>query len=276
MDIFWSVTKYLLIFGTLLIVLVVPNIWNMRRLQEAARNPEIEAEYLRAGCKVTTSLANGREVISGTLHGMPFELTVGTGSRSARQITSVGIPSAPGGSFAVTREGSRNLSGGDLVETMFPDAKAREAVRALFRLGFDPITLNGGKLTAFRSGKAEVLPPDALRVIIEHLAVIGSATGVQAEPTWLAPSRSTNRICIVSIALLPAGMFLLALGSAHGGAALQGAWPGIAVGYLALAALAVFLLRGRPLARGEIGIVVFIGLPGLFLGGMGVAMMASS
>lgn len=276
MDIVWSVFKYVLIIGSLAFVLIAPVIWNMRRLQEAARDPEIEAEYLRAGCDVTTSLANSRQVISGVLHGMRFALTVGTGSRSALQSTSVSIPSVLGGSFVAAREESRAPSGGDLIESMFPDARAREAVREVFLLGFNTVTLNGGSLSAFRAGKAEILHPDALRVLVEHLSVIGATTGVRVAPTLLAPSRSTNRICLASIALVPAGMLLLALGSVHGGAALQGAWTGIAVVYFALAALAVFLLRRRPLARMETGFVVFMGLPGLFLGGMGVAMIAGS
>lgn len=275
MDIFWSVMKYLLFIGALLIVLIVPNIWNMRRLQAAARNPEIEAEYLRAGCEVSTSLANGRQVISGSLHGTPFELTVGTGSRSALQTTSVSVPSDLSGGFAATLEGSRDLSGRDLIESMFPDAKAREAVRTLFRLGFNPVVLRGGKLTAIRGGKAEVLHPDALRAVVEQLAMIRATAGVQAIPTWLAPSKSTIVISFASMVFLPVGMFLFAAGRAHGTATILKVWPEIAAAYLALATLAVLLLRGRPLATGEIGFVVFVALPGLFLGGMGVAMMAS-
>ena len=120
-----------------------------------------------------------------------------------------------------------------------------------------------------------MLHPDALRAVVEQLALIRATAGVQAIPTWLAPSRSTLVISFASMALLPLGMLLFAMGRAHGTATILKVWPEIAAAYLALATLAVFLLRDRPLATGEIGFVVFGALPGLFLGGMGVAMMAS-
>jgi len=52
-------------------------------------------------------------------------------------------------------------------------------------------------------------------------------------------------------------------------------WPGTAAAYLALAALSVLLLRGRPRAHSECLIILLIALPGLGLGGWGAATLAN-
>ncbi len=58
-------------------------------------------------------------------------------------------------------------------------------------------------------------------------------------------------------------------------AVFEDAWPGVLAAYIALAALAVFLLRGRPLAHWELFAILLIALPGLSLGGWGGALLAN-
>lgn len=245
----------------------------MRGRARALRNPELEAKFGAAGFEVATSLFGIPEV-RGTLHETPFVMTAVPGAHTTPSRTVIRVPKAAGANFAITREGSRDLAGHDLVESMFADVGTREAVRALFALGFDTVMHVGQELSAIRTFKAELLHPDALRAAVAQLAVIRTATDVQAAPNWLVPPQGSTRIALASTILMVAGLFLFGLGRAHGWAALENTWPGIVVAYLCLCALAAFLLRDRPLAHGEIGFVVFMGLPGLFLGGCGIAMIA--
>ena len=281
MDINWVAIKVALIVGIAVIAMVIGPIWIMRRRARATHNPEIGAGYLRAGFKVVTSSMHGGPVVSGTLHGTPFVLTAYPGREAATGVTAISVPSALGGSFAVSYEGSRDSSGRDLVESMFPEAKAREAVRALFGLGFGTVVLRGGKLSASGYFKAGLLLPDALRTAVEHLAVLRATPGVRAVATWLAPESGSVWIMCVSLALVVAGVILFLSGLfgtqpfADGAAAMMDVWPAVAAAYVALAALAMFLLRGRPLARGEIALIIFVALPGLCLGGWGAAMLAN-
>jgi hypothetical protein len=255
-------------------------IWTMRRRARATRNPEIEAEYVLAGFEVKTSRAHGGPVVSGTLQGTPFVLTASPGANTTPALTVISVPRAAGGSFVVSREGSRNLSGRDLLEPVFPDPKARDAVRAIFLLGFDTVSGRGENLSAIRSLKAGVLDLGSLRAVVEQLAVL-RLTPARAVATWTAPESSSVWIMGVSLALLFAGFILLDQASkgtqpfADGRAAMMDVWPVVAAACLALVALAMRLLRGRPLARGELSFIIFAALPGFCLGGAGTAMLAN-
>ncbi len=280
MDINWVVIKFVLIIGIVVIGPMLLVIWTMRRRARATRNPEIEAEYVLAGFEVKTSRAHGGPVVKGTLQGTPFVLTASPGANTAPALTMISVPRAPGGSFAVSREGSRDLSGRDFLEPVFPDAKARDAVRALFLLGFDTVSGRGEYLSAIRSLKAGVLDLGSLRAVVEQLGVLRS-TPTRAVATWAAPESSSVWIMGVSLALLFAGFMLLDQANrgtqpfADGAAAMMDVWPAVAATCLALVALAMYLLRGRPLARGELGFIIFAALPGLCLGGTGAAMLAN-
>ncbi len=281
MEINWVVIKLVLIIGIVVIGPMVLVIWTMRRRARATRDLEIEAEYALAGFKVTTSPAHGGPVVRGTLQGTPFVLTVSPGANTTPAMTVINVPRAPGVSFAVSREGSRDLSGRDLLEPVLPDTRARDAVRTLFLLGFDTVSGRGGRLSAIRSIKAGVLDLGSLRAAVEQLAVLRSTPGTRAVATWAAPESSSVWIMGVSLALLFAGFILLDQANrgiqpfADGAAAMMDVWPAVAAACLALVALAMFLLRGRPLARGELGFIVFAALPGLCLGGAGAAMLAN-
>ena len=189
MDINWVTIKSVLIVGIVVIGPMLLVIWTMRRRARATRNPEIEAEYVLAGFEVKTSWAHGGPVVRGTLHGTPFVLTASPGANTTPALTVISVPRAPDGSFVVSREGSRDLSGRDLLEPVFPDAKARDAVRALFLLGFDTVRGRGGKLSAIRSFKAGVLGLSSLRAAVEQLAVLRSTPGTRTIATCATPVR---------------------------------------------------------------------------------------
>ena len=176
-----------------------------RRRPRPARNPEIEAEYRRAGFDVASSWAHDRLTVSGTNLGTPFVLMVMQHTGSAV----IGVPAGLDREFLLEREGSRDLSGGNLVESTFPDAKARDAVLALFRLGFDSVSLSGGRLNAARSykGTLEGIVPgiDVLRSVVEQLAAIRSMPGRLVD----AP-RSLPRPVMLALAF---AMPVLALGA---------------------------------------------------------------
>ena len=281
MDINWDVIKFVLIIGIVVIGPMLLVIWTMRRRGRATRNPEIEAEYVLAGFEVKTSRAHGGPVVRGTLQGTPFVLTASPGANTTPALTVISVPRATGVSFAVSREGSRDLSGRDLLEPVFPDAKARDAVRALFLLGFNTVSGRGGNLSAIRSLKAGVLDLGSLRAVVEQLAVLRSIPRTYAVATWAAPESSSVWIMGVSLALLFAGFVLLDQANrgtqpfADGAAAMMDVWPVVAAAYFALVVLAMFLLRGRPLARGELSSIIFAALPGLCIGGAGAAMLAN-
>jgi len=166
----------------LLVVLVVicPTvlvIWFMKRQVRSIRTPEIEAEYLRMGLEVASTPMRGELVVSGTLEGVPFVLEA---SFTTPRRTVLTVPSELGGAFEISRYGSRDPSGRDRVESMFPDEKNRDAVRALFLLGFDTIKSGGGSLRAIRYLKVALFPPDKLRAVVGHLAVLRAIPGAQS------------------------------------------------------------------------------------------------
>jgi hypothetical protein len=166
----------------LLVVLVVIGptvlvIWAMKRQVRSIRKPEIETEYLQMGLKVASTPMRDEPVVSGTLQGVPFVLEA-TFTNPRRTVLTV--PSEFTGTFEISRDGSRDLSGRDLVESMFPDEKSRDAVRALFLLGFDTIESSGGRLRAIRYLNVALLPPGKLRAVLGHLAVLRAIPGAHS------------------------------------------------------------------------------------------------
>jgi hypothetical protein len=160
-------------------VIVGIGMWMAKNRASNLRNPALEARYVSAGFQVSASRL-GAPVVCGTLHGTPFELTATPVAKGTPAKTVVSVPAAPGADFEITREGSRDLSGRNHVEAMFPDAKARNAVLALFSFGFDTVARRGAHLSATRHLKAEVLHPDALSAAVEQLAVLRSLGGPPA------------------------------------------------------------------------------------------------
>lgn len=276
-------------------------VWIFRRRARATQSAEIELEYTRAGINVRTSWVHGGRVASGVLQGVRFVLTI------AKQHAMLATPSALGGTFGVVREGSADrhfkrvgltsevqigdaefdrefyLSGSrECLESLFGEAQARDAVRALFRLGFDSVGLRGGKLSALMLDCPPLLHLDTLRAALEQLAALRTTPGAQAAAMKEDPAPRTTQILYGSLTLLIFGYFLFLAAEmmiqplADGLAALfEDAWPGALAAYIALAALAVFLLRGRPLAHYELFAILLMALPGLGLGGWGGALLAN-
>ena len=169
------------IVGVLLVLLVVivPTVLVIRVFKSdvrAVRNPVIEAEYLRMGLTVASTPVRGEPVVSGTLQGVPFVLEA---TFTDPRRTVIAVPSEAGPDFEITRYGSRDSSGRDLVEAMFPDEKVRGAVRGLFGLGFDTVELHGGRLRATRHVTVGLLPPGQLLAVIGHLAVLRTMPGAR-------------------------------------------------------------------------------------------------
>jgi len=179
-------------FLLVLVVVICPTvlvIWVVKRQVLSIRTPEIEAEYLRMGLDVASTPMRGEPVVSGTLQGVPFVLEA-TFTNPRRTVLTV--PSEFGGTFEISRYGSRDLSGRDLVESMFPDEKNRDAVRALFLLGFDTIESGGGRLRAIRHLNVALLPPDKLRAVVGKLAVLRATPGARAAEAAEEPLSSTE------------------------------------------------------------------------------------
>jgi len=164
-------------------------IWVIKRQVLSIRKPEIEAEYLRMGLDVASTPVRGEPVVSGTLQGVPFVLEA-TFTNPRRTVLTV--PSESGDAFEISRYGSRDPSGRDLVESMFPDQKNRDAVRALFLLGFDTVESGGGRLRAIRHLNVALLAPGKLRAVVGHLAVLGAIPGAHSSKVAAEPPRSAE------------------------------------------------------------------------------------
>jgi hypothetical protein len=280
LDLNWLVTPLVLIGVVGIPVALV--IGYTRGRARVTRNPQIEAQYLRAGFTVGASRAHGGLIVSGNLLGLPFLLTANPGSRYAPAASSVTVPAAAGADFLIEREGSRDLSGNDLVESLFPDAKARDAVRALFGLGFSHVARGGGRLSATRLLDASPLEPDTLRAVLEQLAALGATPGPQAGATLAAKPREVAQVAALGLGLgaLILGGFALALVADKSTQSLTEGmigqvWPGVLAAFLALTVLAHRLLRGRPQAGVELFAFVALGLPALGGWAWGGAMLAN-
>ena len=281
--------------------------WIFHRRARATQSAEIELEYTRAGINVRTSWVHGGRVASGVLQGVRFVLTIAPPTHHSAPHAMLATPSALGGTFGVGREGSAHrflkrvgltsevqigdagfdrefyLSGSrECIESLFGEAQARDAVRALFRLGFDSVGLRGGKLSALMQDCPPLLHLDTLRAALEQLAAIRTTPGAQGAAMKEDPAPRTTQILYGSLTLLIFGYFLFLAADmmiqplADGLAAVfEDAWPGALAAYIALATLAVFLLRGRPLAHWELFAILLMALPGLGLGGWGGALLAN-
>lgn len=171
-DHLWWIMKPYLMVAFIVIVPTVFVIWVARRRASATRNPVIEAEYLRAGFEVGSSWVHGGRVVKGALRGMPFVLTAMPGASHTPAMTVISLKRTPGTRFNVVRFSSRDSSGQDILETLFPDAKAREAVRSLFQQGFDTVGARGANLSAIRHHEAGLLDLASLNAALEQLVVL--------------------------------------------------------------------------------------------------------
>ena len=182
--------------GILLVVLVVvvPTVFVvgvLKRRALATRSPVIEAEYLQLGLEVASAPIHGGPVVSGTLHGVRFVLTATFGADTTPATTVITVPNPHAPEFGICRYGSRDSSGRDLVESMFPNAASRDAVRGLFAHGFDTIDSGDGRLRAIRHFEAALLPVGKLNAVMAHLAVLCSIPGQDPPPASGTQPRDT-------------------------------------------------------------------------------------
>lgn len=142
-------------------------------------SPEIEAAYKAAGFEVSITWLHGAARVRGTLSGVAFLLALNPDhvSRGMREKTALSLAGVRGENFRLEREAGRDLSGRDNVELALPDAKAREAARALFGLGFTAIELSGAGLRAINQNRNAWPRLEELRTWVEHLAVIAARRG---------------------------------------------------------------------------------------------------
>lgn len=190
MNVNWTIIQLFLIAGLVVVAPAAFVIWMMRRQVRAMRSPEIEAEYARAGFDVEISWKHGAPLVTGVHSGTTFMLALNPGAKATPARTVLSVPGAPGEKFDISREGARDLSGRDFIELKFPDAKAGEAVRALFHLGFDAVELRDEKLSAIRHFKAALLHLPALRTAIEQLAILRAIPGSRTSGMNGAPDKS--------------------------------------------------------------------------------------
>jgi len=172
----WGEVKFVLVIGVVVIAPMLFVIWLVRCRARATHNREIEAKYVLAGIEVTSSWLHGGPVVRGTLHGTPFVLTATPGTRYSPALTVISVAMESGGSFAVSRDSSRDSFGTELLEPVFPDATARDMVRALFLLGFDTVDGRAENIRAIRTFEAGLPELGVLRAAVEHLAALSTIT----------------------------------------------------------------------------------------------------
>jgi len=166
--------------------------WGNRQgaLTPGQRAPEaIAADYKRAGLTVEDGLQT--QVVKGTLQSVPFLLTLYAGGQGmARGVLEV--QDVSGADFSVAREVDEmrlflRLGSGHALQTSdagipaldaaLPEGAERDAVRALFHLGFDQLERREGSLRAMKAS-CPVLPElGVLRQALAHLGVLRPGGG---------------------------------------------------------------------------------------------------
>jgi|GEM_PF-1404480 len=275
---------------------------------EATADAErIKAEYAQAGLRVTTSFFRGPSV-SGTLSGASFTHKIVQGSRNSPPRIELSARSALRGEFSVRREGGSEsffksigfageaqtgdaafdrqfyLAGvsHDYLRALFSDAQNRDAVRALFALGFDRVELRDGELTAARNGHAQFLELSALRGALEQLVALrttASAMQVAMQGLGGLRTRHIDTVCMVVMGIAVTAFmatlhFLEPMVDGPFAMFFDSGRPAL-IAYGVLVAATLLLLRGRANAPRELLMIALVGLPSLWVGSVGAAMLAN-
>jgi len=276
-------------------------------LAAAADGERLKAEYAQAGLAVKSGFFSGLSV-SGTLSGMRFSHRIVPGGRNSPPRVELSTQSPLRGEFAVRREGGSEsffkaigfageaqtgdaafdrefYLGGvsrDYVQALFSDAENRDAVRALFALGFDSIELQEGQLTAARRAQTQLLELSALRDALAQLAALrttASAMQVAMQGLGGLRTRHVDAACMTAM-----GVAITAfMGTLHflepmvdgQFAMLIDSWRAALIIYGVLVALSLLLLRGRANAPRELLMIALIGLPSVWIGGTSTATLAN-
>lgn len=295
-----------------LIIFVLRRVPAYRRVRDegmaaAADSERIKAEYLQAGLSPSSGFFSGPGV-SGALSGRHFTHRIVPGGRNRPPRVELSTRSELRGEFAVRREGASEgffksigiageaqtgdsafdrefyLAGvsRDYLEALFADARNRDAVRALFALGFDSVELQDGQLTAARRGQAQLLELSALREALEQLAALHTTAGamqVAMQGLGGLRTRHIDAACMVVMGVAMTAFFatLHFLEPMVDGpfAMFLDSWRAALIAYGALVAVALLLLRGRANAPRELLMIALVGLPSTWAGGVGAAMLVN-
>lgn len=284
----------LVVAGVLLVVIAAPFIianrlspgYKEAREKEAIeeqRAAQTSIDYAVAGYSVRESFVYTLEA-TGTHAGMAFKQGISRATRASPSEATVIVASALAGDFIATRKSPGDSlaklagmdaetrtgdeafdrefllesSSRDYVQTLFADARNRDAVRALFALGMEGVELSGGKLSA-RKTRVELRPLDLALVngTVEQLAKIHVPAGLAGVvPAGGASLRLVRAVLYSGMAVAAAFVAWAVVGTrplTDGWlmvASLE--WPTFALAGVVLAAAAAAAMRGWTGAHREI------------------------
>jgi hypothetical protein len=295
-----------------LVIFILRRIPGTRKPAAAQRDAtadaeRIKAEYAQAGLQVKSSFLSSPSV-SGTLSGIAFTQKILPGGRNSPPRVALSARCALRGDFSVRREGGSEsffksigfageaqtgdaafdrefyLAGRsrDYIQALFGDAQNREAVRVLFALGLDSLELNDGELTAIRGRPPQFLELSALRSALEQFAALRTtpaALQVAMHGIGGVRTRSIDTACLGALGVAAGGFMatihLLEPMVDGQFAMFADSWRSALIVYGLLVAATLLLLRGRANAPRELLMIALVGLPSLWVGGVGAAMLAN-
>lgn len=278
-----------------------------RQAQATSDAERIKAEYAAAGMPVKSSFFTSANA-SGAINGVAFTHKVVPGGKNSPPHVTLEAPSALRGEFGVRREGGSEgffkaigfageaqtgdaafdrefyLTGTshEYVQALFADAQNREAVRALFELGFDNVELHDGKLRASRSPQAQLFELAVVRNALERFAALRTtpaAMQVAMQGIGGLSTRQVNTACAtalgIAIAAFMAMIFLLEPMVDGQFAMFTDSWRPALIAYGVLIAATLLLLRGRANAPKELAMIALLGLPSIWVIGVSAAMLSN-
>lgn len=278
-----------------------------KRRAAAAYHNRIKADYAGAGINVKVPFFTSVAPItaSGTLTGVPINLSIAPRTKNSPGMTIVSVHSGLSGDFVISRETGTDryfkrvgfaieLQTGDAAfdtefylsgtsQSLFADAKNRDALRRLFDLGINRVMLHGSQLSATSVKQHEHLVLElplltefvkllaSLRMPPDAMAVAMPATGISTP--------QIGQACI-GIAIAAAALYATAWYASQ--PLVNGwwlaAWRILPVAIAAIAILfgiVVVTLRGRPAAHRELLVIVILALPSTIFGGWGAVVLAN-
>lgn len=278
-----------------------------KRKAAAADRKRIKADYAGAGIIVKEPFFASVVPItaSGTLTGVPINLSIAAKTKNSPGMTMVSMHSGLSGDFVISRESDADryfkrvgfaieLQTGDAAfdtefylngtsQSLFADAKNRDALRRLFDLGINRVMLHASRLSATSTKRHEnlLLELPLLTEFVKLLASLRMPPGAMAV-AMPAPGISTPQIGQICLAIAFAGAALFATAWFASEPLVNGWWPAVwrilpvAIAAIAiLLGIAVALLKGRSAAHRELLAIVALALPSILFGGWGAVVLAN-
>jgi hypothetical protein len=169
----------------------------------------------------------------------------------------------------------------EYLRAFFSDPRNRAAIRALFELGFDSVTLRDGWLVATRHHPPMLLELEALRAAIEQFAALGEPPAAMSVAMKGIGGVSTAHIkaALVFTLFFATGTWFVVAGVLNpmidGSFALYvDSWRQGLLACVLLLVAAAFALRGRAAAPKELAMITLIGVL-LWSSGAGLATAAN-